>query len=51
MTVLIQPIDLFETEDGLFYYDGIEDTLFFERIPIDSISDTTAPATPELELE
>ena len=51
MTVLIQPIDLFETEDGLFYYDGIEDTLFFERIPVDSISDTTAPATPELELE
>jgi hypothetical protein len=43
MTVLIQPMDQFENEEGLFYYDGIEDTLFFERIPIDSLSDTTAP--------
>jgi len=51
MTVLIQPIDQFETEDGLFYYDGIEDTLFFERIPIDSTSDTTAPSAPKLELK
>lgn len=50
MTVLIQPIDMFET-DGLFYYDGIEDTLFFERIPIDSLGDTTAPVDTTLDSE
>lgn len=51
MTVLIQPIDLFETEDGLFYYEGIEDTLFFERIPTNSLTDTTAPVDTTSGLE
>jgi len=46
-TVLIQPLDLLFEDEGLFYYEGIEDTLFFERLPIDSTIDTSDGSEPE----
>ena len=44
-TLLLQPMALFLEEDDLFYYDGIEDTTYFEPIEYDSLYDSaTIPA-------
>lgn len=45
-TILLRPVELFEPEEGVLYYEGIEDTLYFEPIPPDSVIDTTAPSAP-----
>ncbi len=45
-TVLIQPLDLFLDGEDLYYYEGIEDTLFYEMLPTDSSADTSFSPEP-----
>lgn len=39
-SVLIQPLDLFVGDDDYYYYEGLDDSLFFEPVPFDSTSDS-----------
>lgn len=49
-TVLIQPLDLYVEEEGLFYYEGMLDTLFFEQVVSDSAADSTAQPETDFDL-